>query len=365
MNSAFDISPEPLDQLVHILRHTPAMQSKQNIGLSVQVNTPLSVSSYQDLYALPGDDTAAIFYHDQYVLHACEGMIPQFVEQYPYFAGWSAVMANVSDIAAMGGRALSVVNSFWHHSHVQAQQLMQGMTDACDCYGIAMVGGHTHVAQDLQPALSVAIQGHAKKLLSVMHVKPQQQLLLVLNMQGVFHPNTTYWKCFEGVQPEILRRQLDILPQLAEQQLAHAARDISNAGILGSLLMLLEASAMGADVDLSAIPKPSETTWAHWLQLFPSYGFLLSADEQHCAAIIAKFAEQDLSCVVIGQTNTSGKVRLKQHAQHAEFWDFQTAAFTGMRYPHLLDQLNAAQAKPDNTQHILQTKEQEQYLCQA
>ncbi|WVM89251.1 AIR synthase related protein [Halopseudomonas pachastrellae] len=46
---------------------------------------------------------------------AIEGMIPRFVEQAPWFAGWSAVMANVSDIAAMGGRATAVVNAYWHH----------------------------------------------------------------------------------------------------------------------------------------------------------------------------------------------------------------------------------------------------------
>ena len=32
-----------------------------------------------------------------------EGMLPQFVETDPWFAGWSAVMVNVSDIYAMGG----------------------------------------------------------------------------------------------------------------------------------------------------------------------------------------------------------------------------------------------------------------------
>ncbi|SFN82140.1 AIR synthase related protein [Xenorhabdus japonica] len=221
-----------LNQLFEMLRHTPAMQSKQTL-YSISANTTCHVDSLDSLYAYPGDDTAALLLNnqtllnDQYILHACEGMLPSFVANHPYFAGWSAIMANISDIAAMGGRALSVVNSFWHTSSKHAQQLMQGMQDACNVYGVPLVGGHTHLDAVYQPALSVAIQGVARRLLSVFHVKPQQKILIALNLQGQFHLNTTYWKCFERVSSHILRSQLALLPQLAEENLAHSARDIS------------------------------------------------------------------------------------------------------------------------------------------
>ena len=324
-----------LKQLLNMLRQTPAMQSKINIGHGIRIDTART-ENLDDFYALPGDDTAAIKTEHGYSLHACEGMIPSFVEQHPYFAGWSAVMANISDIAAMGGRATSIVNSFWHTNHDKARELIRGMQEACQHYAVTFAGGHTHIDPSFQPALSVAIQGQATRLLSVMHVRPQQKILLVLNMQGQFHPETTYWKCFENVAPEVLQRQLDLLPQLAEQGLAVAARDISNAGILGSLLMLLEATGTGATIQLNEIPKPTDVSWLHWLQLFPSYGFLLTADTLHCDALSALFASQQLHCVVIGEVNATGLVAVEHEHMTCEFWDLNTQPFTGLCYREAL-----------------------------
>ena len=116
-----------LSELLPQLQITPAMQSKQDIhAIKSQLN--LNIHTIQDLYALPADDAAAMQFGEQYLLHACEGMLPSFVAKHPYFAGWSAVMANVSDIAAMGGRALTVVNSYWHtdtpvsYTHLRAHE---------------------------------------------------------------------------------------------------------------------------------------------------------------------------------------------------------------------------------------------------
>lgn len=337
-----------LKALLSTLARTPAMQSKLNIAKGLAQIEYTEIRQFADLYGLPGDDTAALKRGFSYSLHACEGMIPSFVEHYPYFAGWSAVMANVSDIAAMGGRATSVVNSFWHNSAENAQKLMQGMQDACSTYGVPLVGGHTHIDEKFQPALSVAIQGEATKLLSVMHVEPKQKILFAVNLKGKFHPGTSYWKCFESVQPSILRAQLEVLPRLAEQHLVHACRDISNAGILGSLLMLLEATGMGAHIDLKCLCKPAESDWLHWLQMFPSYGFLLTADEKNCAEVIAQFKKHDICCVEIGETNASAKVTIQYEAYKQKFWDFEIQDFTGLNYSSLITHFNQIVRKQDD-----------------
>ncbi len=54
--------------------------------------------------------SAAIPEADGYLLLAAEGILPQFLEAEPWFAGWSAVMLNVSDIYAMGGRPITEIN---------------------------------------------------------------------------------------------------------------------------------------------------------------------------------------------------------------------------------------------------------------
>lgn len=343
MNAHFSMNTTEtvhLEALLNAIKNTAAMQSKQAIGRGLGEQNLSDIHCWEDLYRLAGDDTAAIQYQDHYLLHACEGMIPKFVENAPYFAGWSAVMANVSDIAAMGGRAISVVNSFWHTHAEFAQQLMSGMQDACSTYGVPLVGGHTHIDETFQPALSVAIQGQAKKLLSVMHLKPKQRILLALNMNGLFHPNTTYWKCFENVPAHKLRAQLEILPNLADEGLAFAARDISNAGILGSLLMLLEATASGARINLSQIPKPNHVDWLHWLQIFPSFGFLMTVAEEHVPEVQQRFAHEDICCVEIGETTANSKVWIEHANDQQCFWDFDQHLFTGLSYREQILKVN-------------------------
>lgn len=348
--------------LLTALKNTPAMRSKQDIQHNAIQHSSTPIHTLDDIYALPADDTAAIRMGEQYLLHACEGMIPNFVANHPYFAGWSAVMANVSDIAAMGGKALSVVNSYWHTDAKNAEQLIQGVQAACEVYEVKLVGGHTNIQADFQPALAVAIQGVATQLLSVFHVRTGQKILVALNLKGKFHPDTTYWKCFENVPASLLRTQLALLPEIAEQGLAYAARDISNTGILGSILMLLEPTGSGAKIDLNKIPKPQAIEWLKWLQIFPSYGFLLTADQAECENIIELFSSQNIDCVVIGEVTDSGKIEIQLQAEQHIFWDFQQESFTGLNYQQMLKQSDffPSLTGTDVQQHI-----QEQPTCQA
>ena len=53
-------------------------------------------------------------------------MHPDLVDEDPWFAGWSAVLVNLSDIAAMGGRPLALVNSIWSVGEQAAAPLLEG-----------------------------------------------------------------------------------------------------------------------------------------------------------------------------------------------------------------------------------------------
>jgi AIR synthase-related protein len=325
-----------LDRVLGSLRRTPAMRSKQAIQQPAAVigNTQPSLTREQ-LYALPGDDTAAIACGDHFQLLAIEGMLPAFVRAAPWFAGWSAVMANVSDITAMGGRATAVVNAYWHHDNVASQQLLAGIRAACEAYGLLLAGGHTSLTTGNPTALAVAITGVAQKLLSTLHVAPGQIIAMAVDLDGHWHADSTYWKAFEGVPAERLRSKLEVLPRLAEAGLLQAAKDISNAGVLGSLLMLLETTGCGATIDLAQMPSPVDTELARWLQVFPSYGFLLTLDEPDWANVQAAFTVEGVRCERIGQVNASGVLNVRLGEQHGDFWNLRQQPFTGFSYPHL------------------------------
>ncbi|MCQ6256711.1 sll0787 family AIR synthase-like protein [Pseudomonas sp. Q11] len=324
-----------LRPLLAALKNTPAMLSKQAIQQPART-IPARVCSDDERYALPGDDTAAIRCGDQYQLLAIEGMLPSFVAQAPWFAGWSAVMANVSDITAMGGRATAVVNAYWHHDFDAAESVLTGIRDACSAYGLILAGGHTSLTPDNPTALAVAITGWARSLLSTLHVAPGQTLAMVADLNGQWHGQAPYWKAFEGVPGERLRAKLEVIPRLAEAGLLVAAKDISNAGVLGSLLMLLEPTGCGARIDLDALPRPCDAALECWLQAFPSYGFLLTLKPGDLPTVQAAFAFEGLHCEPIGTINDSGCLDVQLADQHDEFWNLRQQPFTGFSYPNLI-----------------------------
>jgi AIR synthase-related protein len=328
------VSESALHALLDELRDTPAMQSKLAIQQPASQCSGVARST-EDLYALPGDDTAAIRCGDQYQLLAIEGMIPAFVERAPWFAGWSAVMANVSDITAMGGRATAVVNAYWHHDVAAANQVLAGVQAACRAYGLILAGGHTSQAPGNPAALAVAVSGWARSLLSTLHVAPGQVIAMAVDLDGQWHGDAPYWKAFENDSPDRLRAKLEVIPRLAEAGLLIAAKDVSNAGILGTLLMLLEPTGCGAVIDLYAIPRPDGAPLGRWLQAFPSYGFLFALGSKDVSAVEAAFAFEGLHCACIGQTNDSARLHVNDGSEVAEFWDLSQHPFTGFTYPQL------------------------------
>ena len=108
-----------------------------------------------------GDDCAAIPDGDGYLLFAIEGFLNDFVERDPWFAGYCGVMVNVSDIYAMGGRPIAVVDALWSRDGERGRQILAGMAEASAAYRIPIVGGHTNCRNDREH-LAVAILGRAK-----------------------------------------------------------------------------------------------------------------------------------------------------------------------------------------------------------
>ena len=90
--------------------------------------------------------------------------------------------------------------------------------------------------------LAVFILGKAKKLLSSFNAREGDDLIMVVGGEGRFYSGFNFWDSSSGLTKTDALRHLEILPELAEEELADAAKDISMAGTIGSVLMLLECS---------------------------------------------------------------------------------------------------------------------------
>ncbi|MGO4154140.1 sll0787 family AIR synthase-like protein [Cupriavidus sp. YAF13] len=273
-----------------------------------------------------GDDCAAIADHDGYLLFAIEGMVRDFIDARPWFAGYSAVMVNVSDIYAMGGRPLAVVDAIWSNGVADAAEVLKGMAAASAAYGVPIVGGHSNARSD-HAQLAVAIVGRARRLLSSFAARPGDRLLMAVDLRGAFAEPYPYWNASTEAPPARLRADLELLPALAEDGLCAAAKDISMAGTLGTALMLLECSGVGARIDLDRIPAPAGVPMARWLTAFPSYGFLLAVREQDAERVSERFRARDIACAEIGVIDDSRRVTIGAGSERALLWDFAHDAF--------------------------------------
>ncbi|MFT8778110.1 MAG: AIR synthase related protein, partial [Gluconacetobacter liquefaciens] len=113
-----------LAAMLHGLRESRALAAKRDIAGTV------AALGYGGAEAIRlGDDCAAIPDGDGYLLFASEGFQDGFVRAMPWFAGYCGVMVNVSDIAAMGGRAIAVVDTLWGESAGGAAPILHGLRD--------------------------------------------------------------------------------------------------------------------------------------------------------------------------------------------------------------------------------------------
>lgn len=310
-----------LQQLAAKLRQSLGIVQKQDIQITDRI---LGLSTEKSVRV--GDDCAAIPDRDGYLLLAAEGIWHVLVETDPWFAGWCAVMVNVSDIAAMGGVATAVVNTIWTEDTAKATPLLEGMKAASLAYNVPIVGGHTNF-KSAYNALSVAILGRASKLISSFEAHPGDLLVVAIDLRGEMHPQFPFWNAATKSNPERLKADLNILSYLAERNLCQAGKDISMGGVVGTLLMLIEASNCGAVLDLDKIPRPPAIPLETWLLTFPSYGFLLGISSDNVDAVEQQFHEKGLNFAVVGEIKDNSQLWLESEAESVLFWDWQKDKF--------------------------------------
>jgi AIR synthase-related protein len=302
-----------LEKLVAELRRSLGVLHKQDIQVAARL---LNSFSPQSSGILLGDDCAAIPDGNGFLLLAAEGILPFFVESDPWFAGWSAVMVNVSDIYAMGGRPIAVVDTLWSQSEDLSRELLDGMQAAARTYQTPIVGGHTN-GHSPYNALSVAILGRANRIISSFAAQPGDRLLAAIDFRGKAHPKYAFWNAATEADPAQLREDLAILPYLAENNLCEAGKDISMGGMIGTTLMLLETSRCGAVLNLDQIPVPQEVALERWLVSFPSYGFLLSVRPENVQEIKQIFGDRQITCSEIGEILPEPKLLLNYQGEIA------------------------------------------------
>lgn len=311
----------PLSAIVETVRaHTGVTGKKAICGANLFV-VP------DDPIRGPGDDGAVVDMGGQQVIGCGEAISPPFFRHDPYGAGIAAVLANVNDVAAMGGVPRGIVNTVIGPRDL-VDPAMQGLRDAAKMYDVPIIGGHLTDSEDVC-ALSAFALGHAEKILSMAHVRPGQALLFVACLDGRMREDFPFFTTLE-TQASTLARDVRLLARAAAAGAAVAAKDVSMAGSLGSLAMLLEYTRFGARLDMARHPVPPDTDVLRWLVSFPTFAFWLTAGQDQVADCQRLFERHGLVCAHVGDVTESPEIKLEHQGESRVLFDLEREAITGL-----------------------------------
>jgi len=308
-----------LTALVDAIRAHPGVTAKAEIGLVAEV------FGTADWLEGPGDDGAVVAGS---LVVGGEAILPAFVAADPFGAGVAAVTTNLNDLAAMGAWPLALVDTVTGPRPVM-RSVLEGMRWAAGLYDVPVVGGHLTMTAG-PPSLSAFGLGRADRPLSARAAQPGQSLVFAGCIDGKMREDFPFFPSFDE-RGEHLAGDVRLLAEGAAAGWVAAAKDVSMAGLVGSLAMLLECNQLGVTLDLDALPVPAGVPLPEWVICFPCFAFLLCVPPDSVGECLCAFAGRGLAAAVVGTLDATGQVRVRQGGQTAVAFDLTKESVTNLR----------------------------------
>ncbi|MBR4504522.1 MAG: methanogenesis marker 2 protein [Candidatus Methanomethylophilaceae archaeon] len=315
-------------EMADAIRSFPGVTRKRKIRDVVDL---LPTAGFPHVFAAEGEDAAALDVGDQYILFAADGIMQSLMESDPYMAGYFSVLVNVNDIAAMGGRPLGMVDVMSLGGGGDSSGIIRGIQEGIRKFAVPVVGGHTHPDCDYD-AIDMSIVGIVRKdaiLLSSTAVAGDD-IVFVIDTVGWYPDNIPYaYVTTMDKTDEIVRAQMEAVAIVGERHLAHACKDMSNPGHIGTLGMMLESSARGGTVDIRSIPIPEGVDPIRWAFTYQGCGFVFACPHENSAEIISIFAGCGCEGAIVGKVDASRVLRITDGDETAVVFDFREDIITG------------------------------------
>lgn len=311
-----------LVDLAATIRSAPAWRAKAHIAVVRDVFGP------SDWLRGPGDDGALVAVGREQVIACGEAILPAFVERDPHGAGVAAVLTNVNDVAAMGAVPLAIVDTVVGPDET-CRAVLDGMRFASDLYEVPVVGGHLTNSADRVALSAFAIGRCPARPLSATRVAPGQLLALVACLEGRMRSDFPFFPSFDE-RGRQLAGDVRLLAKLAAEGVIEAAKDVSMAGLFGSLAMLLEPTRCGASIAVDAVPVPDGIALDAWALCFPCFAFLVTmapGSEDRCRQAVEG---RGLSYAPLATLDASAALRLTDRGDTVVLIDLDADPVTGL-----------------------------------
>ena len=242
---------------------------------------------------LPGTD----------IIAACDAIIPSMAERDPEWAGWCSVLVNVNDLTAMGAAPIGLLDAVGAPTQSLLTRIIRGIAGASAAWKVPVMGGHTQLG--VPATLAVTAVGRTADPVPAGGGTVGDRLRLTADLAGGWRPGYQgrQWDSTSTRGSDDLVRMAGFVAEMRPQ----AAKDVSMAGIVGTAGMLAEASGTGAELDVSAIPRPSGAEMGSWLTCFPGFG-MLTADRDDS---VRRSVPCGVASAVCGRLTTDPGVRLR------------------------------------------------------
>ena len=319
-----------LKEIVDAIRSFPGITRKNKIHDVVKF---LPTSAFSNIAASEGEDAAAIEYGNDCILFAADGIMESLVKADPYYAGYFAVLVNVNDIAAMGGRPLAMVDILSLKDEKVCGQILRGLERAVRKFNVPIVGGHTH-PDCAYHAIDVSIIGTVPKgeIIRSDTAADNDDIVFVMDTDGFYPSNLRYaWDTTTRKDDALVQAQMAAMCTVAKERIANSCKDMSNPGCVGTLGMLLESSGMGGCVDISKIPIPDGVDLMQWLLSYQGCGFVFTCKHENSKRILEIFKEVKVDGAVVGKVDCSRKLKLKMNGESETLFDFNSDIITGCK----------------------------------
>jgi thiamine-monophosphate kinase len=234
---------------------------------------------------------------------------------------YRAVAVNLSDIAAMGARPrwMTLALTMPESSEKWLQRFASGLFDAADEYDVALVGGDTTKGENL--VVTISMTGEVERNAALLRSGAQPgDTVFVSGTFGDAGAGLRLLLSGKGdgfLQRRFLRPSARVAIGRALVGRANAAIDVSD-GLLGDLRKLIEASAVGADIDIDSVPISEELRTEFANEESESFALCAGDDYELCFTAAAVDVANIDGITAIGRVTDGDELVCRQDGKIVE-----------------------------------------------
>lgn len=311
-----------------------SIRSNKNIIEKIEINPIIQYIDYNsykstNIFSDIGEDSASIKNEEKLILITTDRIRTQFVENFPFGAGFSSILVGVDDIYACGGVPLAASIILSAKNPNICQKIIEGICEGSNKFKVPIIRGHTNIHSKCYELSSTMIgEIERNNYISARNAQINDDIILAVDFDGkVGKANKLYWDTVTFKSSNQILYKRKPLNIIGEEHLANSSKDISNGGIFGTLLQLIKYSNVGADIYINKIIIPPILQEVHYdletyIKMYLTTSFLITAPKANSNKIVEIFSKFSLEGILIGEIIKEKKLKINDSQKSIDLFKF-------------------------------------------